>query len=382
MVRFFSSLLALLITSTAFAATPHYVITNDDNGGPNTVSLYTVTGSASSPRVTLKKTLSTGGMAIGGGYFAGTDIILVRDGQDDCAFVANGGTSDITGIKLSTQQVTGNFKGSRNDNGGFNGVTLTTNGSYVYASFTGTFTIASLQIIPGCALQFVKDISAVGKDLGMAGPIAAKGNILIVSYGDGSIESFDISNGYAKPNNDEQFASGVNLGDKPSGIDITQDGHYAIFGDIAGGTTVEVSDISGGKLTPTLVYNLGSAIDSNNVRLSPDESLLYISNNMQGTVTAAFFDKTTGAATPGCTSNVLKGYPLKWFYDAGLGTALATGTGGLIYVAEDGPSSGIGLLNITVNGSTCTLTELPSSPVADPNSPDLRSFQAYPNRPF
>jgi hypothetical protein len=125
-----------------------------------------------------------------------------------------------------------------------------------------------------------------------------------------------------------------------------------------------------------------NAIDSNNVRLSPDESLLYITNNMQGTVTAAFFDKATGAVPPGCTSNVLKGYPSKWFYDAGLGTALTTGTGGLIYVAEDGPTSGIGLLNIAVNGSTCTLTELPSSPVADPNSPDLRSFQAYPGRPF
>ena len=71
MVRFAASLLVLLIASTAFAATPHDVITNDDNGGPNTVSLYTVTGSTSSPKLTLKKTISTGGMAIGGGYFAG-----------------------------------------------------------------------------------------------------------------------------------------------------------------------------------------------------------------------------------------------------------------------------------------------------------------------
>src|SRR5207237_6147677 len=97
----------LLVASASFAATPHYVITNDDNGGPNTATIYAVTGSTSSPKFTLKNTISTGGMAIGGGYFAGTDIVLVRAGEDDCAFLANGGTSDITGIKLATQQVTG-----------------------------------------------------------------------------------------------------------------------------------------------------------------------------------------------------------------------------------------------------------------------------------
>ena len=84
-------------------------------------------------------------------------------------------------------------------------------------------------------------------------------------------------------------------------MDITQDGHFAIFGDAAVTTTVEVSDISSGKLDadgyvhPWRRGERPSArINSATVRLSPDESLIYIGNSQSGYVTAAFSIRTPG----------------------------------------------------------------------------------------
>ena len=108
----------------------------------------------------------------------------------------------------------------------------------------------------------------------------------------------------------------------PDGVDITSDGHFAIFGDSAVNVTLEVSDISSGHLTTTIPYTLGgstnavgpsvraklSGINSASVRLSPDESLIFISNNEVGSVSAAFFNRTTGRVSGGCSSPSLAGF--------------------------------------------------------------------------
>ena len=67
-------------------------------------------------------------------------------------------------------------------------------------------------------------------------------------------------------------------------------------------TTIEVSDISSGKLTKTIPYNLGPANDAANVLFSPDGSLIYVANTGSGKVTAAFFNTATGIVTRGCVS--------------------------------------------------------------------------------
>ena len=168
----------------------------------------------------------------------------------------------------------------------------------------------------------------------------------------------------------------------PSGVDITQDGHYAIFGDTSPFTVVEVSDISSGKLKPTVVYRLGNELSSSNILLSPDETLLYISNNQSGTITAAFFDKSTGKLSKGCVSRFLKGFVTHWSYTASLALEETTGTGGVVYVAEYGAPSSIGEINVKSASGKCTLTESSKSPVSDPNSPGLLSIGAFPPRPF
>jgi hypothetical protein len=65
-----------------------------------------------------------------------------------------------------------------------------------------------------------------------------------------------------------------------------------------------------------------------------------------------------------------------------------TGTGTVLYVAEFGryideqaPPSAIGILTVTVNGNTCTLTESVNSPVTIP-VPGTLSLGVYPPRPY
>jgi 6-phosphogluconolactonase (cycloisomerase 2 family) len=165
-------------------------------------------------------------------------------------------------------------------------------------------------------------------------------------------------------------------------VDITQDGHFAIFGDVSTGTVVEVSDISSGKLTPTVVYRLGRDNNSANIWLSPDESLLYVANTQGGEVEAAFFDKTNGTLSKGCTSKILRGYANKWAYLSTMATDKTTGTGNVVYVAEYGAPSSIGVVNVTVDAGKCTLVEAAKSPVNDVTSPGLLSIGVYPPRPF
>jgi 6-phosphogluconolactonase (cycloisomerase 2 family) len=378
----------------AGAATKHYVVTNDDVSGPNTVTFYLAGGTASAPKLTRFKTIKTGGTGLGGGYFGTVRQVLVGEGKDECVFDADGGSNDIAAILFQTKQVVGNYKGSSTDNAGNPGIGLAVNPNhkYLYAAFGGSRTIATFSMDTGCALTFVSDISAVGLNGGFPHGMATKGSIMVVGYGDGSIGSFNISGSTPVSNNDLQLSTGyIKDGEFPDGVDITKDGHYAIFGDASAGfSEVEVSDISSGKLATTVKYggpdgSLGSGRAANNVWLSPDETLLYVSDNLSGQVTAAHFNKTTGALHFGCISKPLRGYGTKWTYSSAIVTEATTGTGSVLWVAEDGsgsnPSS-IGIVDVNSKGGKCTLTESTKSPAADPNSLNLCWLNASPQRPF
>ncbi len=227
--------------------------------------------------------------------------------------------------------------------------------------------------------------------------MAVNNSVLVVAYGDGSIQSFNVTGGIPVPNNDLQNSNGYgghavttprNAPGLPASVDITQDGRFAIFGDISAVTTIEVASLGSGTLGKTKVYTVGNGIDAGNIRLSPDETMLYIANSEGGSVTAAFF-KNTGVVTPGCASATLKNFNVRpW-----LGNVVARdaqGTGGVLYVAEfgrdhqevnHGPSSLVGILTITSNGSSCTLTETDTSPL-DLSTPGVLTLGVYPPRPF
>jgi sugar lactone lactonase YvrE len=382
---FWGAVLIAVCVASGFAvdtSKPHYVITNDDVPPQHatSVTFYTVNADGF---LKMKEQVLTGGIGIAGGYFAANRVNVLDSGDAECVYASQAESGDIVGVVVQTLTIGGSARGSTKDAGRTNGIGLAMNRQYLYASFTESNTIGTFQVLPGCKLKFVGDINVVGLQGGVIDGMAVHGNMLVVTYGDGSIQSFNISAGVPISNDDEQNSTGSRSGNTyPNGVDITQDGHYAIFGDASPFTVVEVSDISSGKLTPTVVYQLGTAINSSNILLSPDETLLYISNNQGDRITAAFFDKTTGVLSKGCTSNGLKGYVKNWSYLAGLALEQTTGTGGVIYVAEFGATSSIAEIELTSSAGKCTLTESSKSPVADPNSPGLLSIGSFPPRPF
>jgi 6-phosphogluconolactonase (cycloisomerase 2 family) len=361
---------------------PHYLITNDDVPPPfaTNVTIYTVDANGI---LKLKTKVPTGGIGIGGGYFAANRVNVLNSGNAECIYASQATSADIVGVVVRTLTIGGSARGSKNDEGKSNGIGLAMNAHYLYASFTDSNTIGTFQVLPGCKIKFLADITVGGLQGGVIDGMAVHGSIMVATYGDGSIESFNISAGVPASNGDEQNSTGSHGGNTyPSGVDITQDGHYAIFGDTATSTVVEVSDISSGKLTPTVVYHLGNGISSSNILLSPDETLLYISNTQGDKITAAFFDKSTGKLSKGCVSGSLKGYVTDWSYLGSLALDETTGTGGAVYVAEFGQPSSIAEIKVTSAGGKCTLKEASSSPVLDPNSPGLLSIGAFPPRPF
>ena len=381
------------------AAAKHYVVTNDDANGPNTVTFYQASGTGSASKLTRGKTVKTGGTGLGGGYFGIARQVLVKKGNDECVFSADGGSNDIAAIIFKTQKIVGNYKGSSTDVDGAGGMGLAVNpnGKYLYAAFSGSSTIATFTIHSGCTLTFVSDVAAAGLNGGFPHGMASRqaaplSDVMVVAYGDGSIESFSISGGAPVSNNDLQLSTGYsNDSVFPDGVDLTKDGHYAIFGDASADfSEVEVSDLSSGKLATTVTYggtdgSLGKGLAANNVWLSPDESLLYISDNLSGQVTAALFDKNAGTLQFGCISKALRGHGTTWAYSSAIAVEGTSGSGSVLWVAEDARGSGassIGIVDVNLKGGKCTLTEAKHSPASDPNSLNLCWLNAFPQRPF
>jgi hypothetical protein len=371
--------LVLLVASGLPASAQDYLVTNDDSfaGG---VSLYSI---GSDGALTFSQLVPGPGFGIASGFFGMNRVATVSIGNTQCIFASEAFTSDIMGTVAGSGIAAGAATGSPSDTGASNGIGLAANAQYLYASFSDSSTIGTFAMQPGCLLLFLNDVVVSGANGGIIDGMAIHGNILIATYLDGSIESFNISSGTPVSNGDKQMSTASADGETyPNGIDITQDGHFAVFGDTATANVVEVSDISSGRLAPTAVVRLHSGISSSNILLSPDETILYISNTQGDAVTAAFFDKNTGALTKGCKSGRLRGYVSGWSYLGAMALQQITGNGGGVYVAEFGGPSGIAVLNLSVDGSTCTLKEAPASPVSDLYSRGLLSVGRFPPRSF
>jgi 6-phosphogluconolactonase (cycloisomerase 2 family) len=384
--------LSCAISSLAASGGPRYLVTNNDIlNNTNTASVYTI---SSTGKLALKTVLQVGDQGVGGGNFGVNRVSIRQDKNGNCAYVSNAEfptTQDIAGISLKTLKVTGHFHGSDADNGEDHGVGLVANEHYLYAAFTVTNTIATFRVLPGCKLKFLGDITTHPSQHGgtALNGMALHGSMLVVSYLFGVVESFNVSKGLPVSNGDQQITTGNATGNEPESVDITADGHFAIFADFQknsslNSTVVEVSDLSSGKLTATKVYKLGAGPGnaSANLLLSPDESLLYVTNNIGGTITATPFDKAKGTFGKSCETKVLRGFVLFGNFLAGLANQTNTGTGGLVYVAEWGQPSSIGVVKVSKTKSGCTVVEAPESPVSDPNSQGLQSIGTFPPRSF
>jgi len=367
----------LHVTGSSVLAQTRYIVTNDDAAFPfpNGVSLFSENASG---LLTFQQQVNTGGYGINGGYFGESRLAVTSDGQENCVFASQASSGNIVGIIMSSQTVGGVAFGSTTDTGLSNGIGLLAAGGYLYASFTDSNTIGTFKVQTGCNLMFINDTTLSGLNGGVINAMAANGTMLVTSFTDGSIESFNISNGTPASNGDEQISTATRKtygATYPNQIVITQDGHFAIFGDTSTAAVVEVSDISSGRLSPAIAYGSLFGISSSNLLLSPDETVLYAVNTQGDAVSAFFFDKSSGRLKYGCKSGPIKGQSGSWSYLASAALVSDSGNGGGVYVAEFGGTSGIALIRYSATGGKCSLQEDPASPFLDAKSTGLLSIE-------
>jgi hypothetical protein len=215
---------------------------------------------------------------------------------------------------------------------------------------------------------------------------------LVVSYGDGSIQSFKNAGGFLTPTPAILSAGFIGHRAVPQGLDITENGKWAVFADSNGpATELEVAPILTGGLGPTTDYpGLNAAQGSENVWLSPgtvgSKYYVYVTNNTSGDV-STFKISAAGIITPAgaCGTGYTNPTPLNaslWSFPAGLHTTgTTTASGGNLVVTEFGLPSSVALLKIQ-NATGCT-AEVPGSPFADSNSNNgLNSVDVLPSRPY
>jgi hypothetical protein len=362
------------------ASMPHYLFTNNDNSEGNSSSVYTI---GAEGVLTHKAVINTGGFGYDGEGSPNTNKVLVtHDRHGDCVYLSENITSVaipvVTSISIKPLKFVGHFVGSGKEHVGTNGLGLAGNESYVYADFSLSQTIGTYRKLSGCKLKFLGDVPAVGLNSGYVVGMKANQDILVVTFSDGSIESFNLANGKPAANGDLQYSTAHSeKGYYATAVDITSNRRFAIFGDYQ--NALEVSDLSSGKLTPTVpYYGLGVA-DIGDIFLSPDEGLLYFTDFSVGRVSAAAFDKSSGLLSPGCKSAVLKGYNQKWAFAAAITLESTTGSGGVLYVTE--PDRWIGSVRVSGH-EQCSFSELQKSPTYDEHASTLESAGVFPPRTF
>lgn len=401
-----------------------YVYVNDNNpgSGSNTATgfvsvagpaLAIVTGSPFATTSTGYAAFPAPNQQVAISYSSSRNCLFVSDPLGNSAFP----TGDFAAFSINpgngSLTLVGNFNDPSNTSGANKLLPLAIDRRvgfvYLFAAFTGEGKIAFYKINTStCQAFWSTSTPAVGLSgspvvsmaVSKAGP-----HVLVVSYGDGSIQSFKIGGGVLTPLAIFNSTGFTNQSGRPQSVDISKNGKYAVFGDEQSGIAeVEVAKIlsPSGNLAPTVDYggpavasgvNLGPGIDSQNVWLSPGlvlgNNYVYITNNGSGQVTTARINPTLGIVSNAgtCTAgfaNPTTLNPLAWSRAAGLHTMKTTSAGVRLAVAEDGTPSSVALLAIQ-NASGCT-KEVPSSPFVDPNSnftfTGLESIDVFPSRPY
>jgi len=399
-----------------------YVNDNNFNSGANTATGYKVVpGPALS--IIAGSPYATFGTGLGK-FFAPLQEVAIAYGTNfkNCLFVSDPlvtssfPNGDIAAYKINagTGVLTyvGNFVDPTDTSGANNlGIPLAIDRRvgfpYLFAGFTGESKIAYFKVNPGnCKLTWVSSTPAVGIS-GSAPPqgmaVTKTGpHVVVVSYGDGSVQTFKIVGASLVPKPLVTSTGFINQSAIPEGVDITANGKYAVFGDNQPlGTEVEVAKIlPSGALSTTVDYggpanasgvNLGPGVNSQNVWISPGfisgKNYLYISNDYSSQVTTARLSGlgiVSAIPSTGCTgvfTNPTTLNPGTWSFPAGLHTVKTTPSGTGLVVGEFGGPSSVALLRIQ-NTSGCT-KEVTGSPFADPNSNfGVFSLDVFPSRPF
>lgn len=251
-------------------------------------------------------TSKTGGDGIGksfSAYFGLDQVAVYHNSSQGCGFVTDAGSGDISAFKTSQHDSVkvGSFARPVRlpwhryidplGSGRGAGIGLAVSREYLFASYSDTYNIGVWEIGMGCTLELRGTYDAAGPIAGMRA--TPDGKTLVVGYGviTDWVDSFSIGTD-GKLTERGPYRSAA----EATGVDITKDSKYAIFGDATASTTqVEIYPINvDGSLGDGTSFggdgSLGDGINSNNVWLSPDESFLFVSNNFSQQVTSLEFN--------------------------------------------------------------------------------------------
>jgi hypothetical protein len=383
------------MTTTATQAATSYVITNDDNPAGNSATIFSIGEGGALNFVT---TIPTGGYGRGGGYAAAGRVSVLRSKTQNCAYISdalgpnNARPGDVASIDMNALKLVGTYPGTALDSGLLYGIGMAENpaGTFLFASYTTSGTIATYAQGADCVLSRKSEIISIGANVGPVDgmKVTPNGKYLIVAYGDASIGSYaiDATTGVLTLVN-RYLVTDSGLA---TGVDITKDGKWALFGSVAFGTggEVEVAAINAdGSLGATVGYiPIGQGNNSNNAWLSPDETYVYISDNASGQITAVPFDAQTGVinSAAACTSAVLKNFNSTWQLLGNTITSTQTKLGSPLYAAEWSYTNpgGIAIVDVAVKNGACKLTETENSPATDPATDYLMTVGVDPPRSF
>ena len=366
-----SPVLVLLLAANLYGQTS-FVYTNDDVLGPNTVSGFAVAGTGALTLVPGSPFL-TGGTGARGGLVAVNRITTCS--AANLLYVSNAGSNDVSGFSIDPS--TGSLvlvPGSPFSTGGVSagGISLacTPNGRFLVAASTGSSDITVFGIGGNGALTPIagSPFSVGSTPDGIK--ISPDGNFLAVALVNiNAMAMFSIAaDGTLTPVPGSPFlgASAEAL----AGVDINCSGRALFGGNSGDATTIDVFSIAPNGALSSLTgspFTPGVGLNSNVVLLSPNEHLLFASNQQSNSVTV-FSIAANGALS------LIAGSPFQapgGVLPSGMATDKA---GNFLYVANSSQILGYSVAN------TGVLTTLPGSPFPTNQPGRLLSLASFPGK--
>jgi 6-phosphogluconolactonase (cycloisomerase 2 family) len=269
----FAALLSALYPCVSLAQQYVYANNDDDSGGDhNQVTAFKVSNAG---QMSIINTYQTGGLGTGG-LNALNSVAAAKVGSTVCLFVANGGSNNVSAFTLRPSDGTLTaVSGSPFASGGLGnnfdiGLAVADN-KLLFAGNTVSNNISVFGIRPNCALELGNTYATPGSPDGMK--VTPNGSFLIeANIGSPDSWQIDYSNGTLTE------LGPFSAQGAPVGVDISCDGTTAYFGDAGTNTEVEVYSISStGQLAEINNYSNTNGQNSNNVLLSANGKLLYVS---------------------------------------------------------------------------------------------------------
>ncbi len=388
-LRLLCSLIVLGVCAANVWAQNQFVYTNNDplpNALPNSVTGFSMDESGVLTQVPGSPFL-TGGLGGGGGFFASSRVVRVGN----FLYASNSVSNDVSGFSIDPD--TGNLTplpDSPFPTGGVTGdgfsLAATPDGQFLYAAQDYSATIRTFGIDPGDGhLTPVGDLLPVGADISANGlKVSPDGRWLALSltrvlpHGQVAMFSIDAETGAPTPVPGSPFPvrdPGGTEG-RAAGVDINCASDTLFVAEATIGTTIvdvlridpdsgALAPIEGSPFTP------GVGANSNVALLSPDDSLLFVSNQGSNSVTVL------SVASDGSLT-LVSGSP----FDAGGGnvpSGMATDpTGAFLYVTKVN-HPGVDVFSVDSSGE---LTAVPGSPFLTglPDHSALLSLTAVPGK--